>query len=306
MNTTTSHAAIIEAQGLRKQYGAFSALDDVSFQILPGRIVGLIGPNGAGKTSLLKGILGLSNLDGNLSVLGLKPMKDRTKLLEQVSFIADTATLPQWLKVNQAVDYVAGVHPRFNREKAQTFLAKTNIKPKSRIKELSKGMVTQLHLALVMAIDSKLLVLDEPTLGLDIIYRKQFYASLLEDYFDEEKTILITTHQVEEIENLLTDVLFIDRGRIVLDSSMDDISEQFCQLTVSTAMKQKLLDEGFHPIYEEARLGGASLLFEGVDSKALSAFGKNHTPSIADLFVAKVGASNKGSTTKNHDQEARR
>lgn len=298
MKTTTNHAAIIEAQGLHKQYGDFKALNDVSFRILPGRIVGLIGPNGAGKTSLLKGILGLSTLDGGLSVLGLKPMKDRTKLLEQVSFIADTAILPSWLKVHQAIEYVAGVHPRFNREKAQAFLAKTTINPKSRIKALSKGMITQLHLALVMAIDSKLLVLDEPTLGLDIMYRKQFYSSLLEDYFDEQKTILITTHQVEEVENLLTDVLFIDRGHLVLDSSMDDISQRFCQLSVSTEGRHQVLEAGFRPIYEETRLGGASLLFEGVDPETLAAFGKLHTPSIADLFVAKVSSANE----RRHDE----
>lgn len=280
--------AVVDAEAVYKKYGDFTALDGVNMKIESGRIVGLIGPNGAGKTTLLKGILGLSSVDGQLQVLGLDPVKERTKLLEQVSFIADTAILPRWLKVKQAVDYVAGVHPKFDRSKAEYFLEKTNIRPNSRVGQLSKGMVTQLHLALVMAIDSKLLVLDEPTLGLDIIYRKEFYSSLLEDYFDENKTILITTHQVEEIENILTDVIFIDQGRLVLNTPMEDISNHFCQLSVSATKKQEVLEAGFVPMHEIPRLGGSAMLFEGASVEALSAFGEVTVPAIADLFVAKV------------------
>jgi ABC-2 type transport system ATP-binding protein len=278
--------AIINAQGIRKSYGKKIALDDVSITIPVGRIVGLIGPNGAGKTTLLKGILGLANVDGSLQVLGLNPFSDRVKLLEQVSFIADTAILPRWIKVKEALDYVEGVHPKFSREKAMGFLAKTNIGLDSKVKSLSKGMVTQLHLALIMAIDSKLLVLDEPTLGLDIIYRKQFYEALLNDYYDEQKTILITTHQVEEIEGLLTDLVFINDGKILLNSPMDEIANRFFELHVDAPMKEAAL--AFKPIHVRSTLGGFNMVFENIASEELQSLGKVTTPSIADLFVAKM------------------
>ncbi|WP_082354144.1 ATP-binding cassette domain-containing protein [Marinagarivorans algicola] len=281
---------IIKAESLNKSYGAFKALDNVSFTVGAGKIVGLIGPNGAGKTTLLKSILGLTAVEGSLEVLGLNPKVQRTALIEQVSFIADTAILPRWLKVSQAVEYVDGVHPRFNREKAQQFLNKTTIKPNSKIGQLSKGMITQLHLALVMAIDSQILVLDEPTLGLDIIYRKQFYSSLLADYFDGQKTIVITTHQVEEVENILTDLIFIDRGQLVLNTPIDTVGEQFCELAVTTAAKEAVRAAGFKPLYEQMRLGGASLIFEGVSAAQLAVYGEVSVPSIADLFVAKMSS----------------
>ena len=288
MNTDFKNEFIVKATGVNKRYGSHQALNNINFTIEPGRIVGLIGPNGAGKTTLLKGLLGLASVDGELNVLGLNPAKQRTQLIEQVSFIADTAIMPRWLKVSQAVDYVAGVHPRFNREKAQHFLAKTNIKSNSRISALSKGMITQLHLALVMAIDSRLLVLDEPTLGLDIVYRKQFYNALLSDYFDEQKTIVITTHQVEEIENILTDLMFINRGELVLDLPMDSVGERFTELSVTNAQKAEVEQAGYRPISVQQRLGGVNMLFENVASDLLAPFGQVRTPSIADLFVAKV------------------
>ncbi len=278
--------AIIDAQGICKSYGKKTVLDNVSLKIPAGRIVGLIGPNGAGKTTLLKGILGLANVDGSLQVLGVNPFSDRVKLLEQVSFIADTAILPRWIKVVEALDYVEGVHPKFSREKAMGFLAKTNISLNSKVKSLSKGMVTQLHLALIMAIDSKLLVLDEPTLGLDIIYRKQFYEALLNDYYDAQKTILITTHQVEEIEGLLTDLVFIHDGKILLNSSMDDIATKFVELHIDAAMRESAL--AFNPIHVRTTLGGFNMVFENVVPEDLQALGKVTTPSIADLFVAKM------------------
>ncbi len=283
--------ALIDAKGIRKYYGDECVLQDVNLSIEAGRIVGLIGPNGAGKTTLLKGILGLAPVQGELSVMGFDPIKQRTRLLQEVSFVADIAILPRWLKVKQAVDYVAGVHPRFNREKAQRFLSQTSIKQKSKVGDLSKGMVAQLHLALIMAIDSRLLVLDEPTLGLDIIYRKQFYSTLLNDYFDSDKTIVITTHQVEEIENILTDILFIQDGKIVLDSSMESLAERFLALQVTSTQKQALLDAGLRPISESARLGGSILLFENVSKTALSEYGEIQMPSVADVFVAKMGSS---------------
>ena len=278
--------AIIDAQGICKTYGKKIALDNVTLQIPAGRIVGLIGPNGAGKTTLLKGILGLANVDGNLQVLGLNPFTDRVKLLEQVSFIADTAILPRWIKVSEALDYVEGVHPKFSREKALGFLAKTNIGLDSKVKSLSKGMLTQLHLALIMAIDSKLLVLDEPTLGLDIIYRKQFYEALLNDYYDAQKTILITTHQVEEIEGLLTDLIFINDGKILLESSMDDISNKFVELQIDATAKEAAL--AYKPIHVRTTLGGFNMVFEDTSPDELRALGKVTTPSVADLFVAKM------------------
>jgi len=278
--------AIIDAQGISKSYGKKIALDNVSLKIPAGRIVGLIGPNGAGKTTLLKGILGLASVEGRLQVLGLNPFTDRVKLLENVSFIADTAILPHWIKVSEALDYVAGVHPKFNREKAMVFLAKTNIALDSKVKSLSKGMVTQLHLALIMAIDSKLLVLDEPTLGLDIIYRKQFYEALLNDYYDSQKTILITTHQVEEIEGLLTDLIFINDGKILLEVAMDEIPNIFTELQVDLSTKEAAL--ALKPMHVRTTLGGFSMVFENASVDELGTLGKVTTPSVADLFVAKM------------------
>jgi len=278
--------AIISAKNVSKKFGTKLALNNINFTVPEGSVLGLIGPNGAGKTTLLKGVLGLADVEGDLQVLGMNPHKERVALLEQVSFIADTATLPRWMRVENLLDYVAGVHARFNREKCRGFLAKTNIDPKSKVKELSKGMVTQLHLALIMAIDSKLLVLDEPTLGLDIIYRKQFYESLLNDYYDEKKTIVITTHQIEEIEGVLTDLMFINKGEIVLDVSMEAILDQFVELQVDADKKAEALALG--PIHIRNRLGGCSLIYENPDRTKLQTLGKMLTPSLADLFVAKI------------------
>lgn len=278
--------AIIHAQGICKTYSKKVALDNINLTIPAGRIVGLIGPNGAGKTTLLKGILGLSSVDGDLQVLGLNPFTERVKLLENVSFIADTAILPRWIKVSEALDYVEGVHPKFSREKAMAFLAKTNIALNSKVRNLSKGMVTQLHLALIMAIDSKLLVLDEPTLGLDIIYRKQFYESLLNDYYDAQKTIVITTHQVEEIEGILTDLVFINNGKIILEIAMDELPTKFIELQVDANTRDAAL--AFNPIHVRTMLGGFSMIFENVDAAQLQCLGKTITPSVADLFVAKM------------------
>jgi ABC-2 type transport system ATP-binding protein len=282
--------AVIHAQGIRKSYGKKIALDNVDLIIPAGRIVGLIGPNGAGKTTLLKGILGLATVEGSLNVLGLNPFKDRVKLLEDVSFIADTAILPSWIKVSEALDYIEGVHPKFNREKAMSFLAKTKITPDNKVKSLSKGMVTQLHLALIMAIDSKLLVLDEPTLGLDIIYRKQFYESLLNDYYDAQKTIVITTHQVEEIEGILTDLIFINDGKILLETAMDELPNRFVELQIDANTKQAAL--AHNPIHVRTTLGGFTMMFENADVTQLQPLGKLTTPSVADLFVAKMQPTN--------------
>jgi ABC-2 type transport system ATP-binding protein len=279
-------ATLIDAQGLTKRYGATAALDGASFKVESGRIVGLIGPNGAGKTTALKAILGLARCQGSLQVLGLDPYRDRDALAERVSFIADVAVLPRWLKVQQAVDFVAGVHPRFRPDRCQAFLDRTNIRRTSRIKELSKGMITQLHLALVMAIDAQLLVLDEPTLGLDILSRKQFYDSLLSDYMDAEKTILVTTHQVEEIENILTDLLFIDRGRIVLDLPMDEVPAHYVQLFAAPGQADAA--RALKPLSERQLLGRNVFLFENADPAALAALGEVRHPSVADLFVAKL------------------
>lgn len=278
--------AVIHAQGIRKSYGKKIALDNVDLTIPAGRIIGLIGPNGAGKTTLLKGILGLAQVEGSLQVLGLNPFTDRVKLLEDISFIADTAILPSWIRVSEALDYIEGVHPKFSREKALSFLAKTKITPDNKVKSLSKGMVTQLHLALIMAIDSKLLVLDEPTLGLDIIYRKQFYESLLNDYYDAQKTIVITTHQVEEIEGILTDLIFINDGKILLETTMDELPNRFVELQVEAGEKQAAL--AHNPIHVRTILGGFSMVFENADANQLRALGKVTTPSVADLFVAKM------------------
>lgn len=278
--------AVIDAKGIYKSYGKKIALDHVDLSIPAGRIVGLIGPNGAGKTTLLKGILGLASVEGDLRVLDLNPFSERVKLLENVSFIADTAILPRWLKVSEALEYIEGVHPKFIREKAMSFLARTQIKLTSKVKDLSKGMVTQLHLALIMAIDSKLLVLDEPTLGLDILYRKQFYEALLNDYYDAQKTILITTHQVEEIEGILTDLIFINNGKVLLEIAMENLPEKFIQLQVDLAQRDAAL--ALNPIYTRAVLGGFIMIFEDGDLRQLEALGRVSTPSVADLFVAKM------------------
>ena len=278
--------SIISAQGLHKTYGEKVALENINLQIPAGRIVGLIGPNGAGKTTLLKGILGLDTVEGDLRVLGMNPFLDRVKLLEDVSFIADTAILPRWIRVCEVIEYVEGVHPKFSREKAMEFLSKTKISMADKVKSLSKGMVTQLHLALIMAIDSKLLVLDEPTLGLDIIYRKRFYESLLNDYYDAQKTVLITTHQVEEIEGILTDLIFINDGKILLEMAMDDLPNRFSELQVDASNKEAALS--LNPIYVRSILGGFSLIFENINHAQLEPLGKITVPSVADLFVAKM------------------
>jgi len=278
--------AVIHARNLRKQYKNKAALDGVNFELPAGRIVGLIGPNGAGKTTALKAILGLVPFEGELSVLGLDPRTERDELMKQVCFIADVAVLPRWIRVSQAIDFVEGVHPRFDRRKCEEFLKHTQIKRNSRVKELSKGMIVQLHLALVMAIDAKLLVLDEPTLGLDILYRKQFYQNLLEQYFDEEKTILITTHQVEEIEHILTDLLFIRDGKISLSTSMDDMAERFVELMVPA--EQADAARALKPIDERQVFGKSVMLFDGVPRTQLAQLGETRTPGIADLFVASM------------------
>lgn len=278
--------AIINAQGVCKSYGKKVALDNINLTVSPGRILGLIGPNGAGKTTLLKGILGLAPVQGSLQVLGMNPFTDRVKLLNDVSFIADTAILPRWIKVSEVLEYVEGVHPNFKRDKALGFLAKTNIDQNSKVKDLSKGMLTQLHLGLIMAIDSKLLVLDEPTLGLDILFRKQFYESLLNDYYDAQKTIVITTHQVEEIESILTDLVFISDGKILLEIAMDDLPEKFAELQVNASEKDAALK--LSPIHTRTILGGFSMIFENPNREQLVTLGKLSTPSVADLFVAKM------------------
>jgi ABC-2 type transport system ATP-binding protein len=278
---------VIDARGLRKAFGATVALDGVNLQVEEGRILGLIGPNGAGKSTALNAILGLTQYQGELKVLGRDPWVARDQLMRDVCFIADVAVLPRWLRVSQALDYVAGVHPRFDRSKAEGFLAKTAIKRASKVRELSKGMVTQLHLALVMAIDAKLLVLDEPTLGLDILYRKQFYDSLLNDYFDRSRTIVVTTHQVEEVQHVLTDLMFINRGRIVLDCSMEEFES--CYVEVMVNPEQVGAARALKPIHERQVFGRSILLFEHGDRQQLAGLGEVHTPSIADVFVAVMG-----------------
>jgi ABC-2 type transport system ATP-binding protein len=279
--------ASIEARGLRKTFGTTIALDGVDLHVEEGRILGLIGPNGAGKTTALNAVLGLTSFQGELRVLGLDPWSERDRLVRDVCFIADVAVLPRWLRVSQALDYVAGVHPRFDRAKAEGFLAKTTIKRTSKIRELSKGMVAQLHLALVMAIDAKLLVLDEPTLGLDILYRKQFYDSLLNDYFDRSRTIVVTTHQVEEIQEVLTDLMFINRGRIVLSCSMEEFELRYAEAMVKP--EHVAAARALQPIHERQVFGRSILLFDRVDRQQLAALGEVRTPSIADLFVAVMG-----------------
>ena len=276
--------ACIEARGLRKAYGATVALDSVDLRVDAGRILGLIGPNGAGKTTALNAIVGLTPFQGELKVLGRDPWSERDRLMRDVCFIADVAVLPRWMRVSQALDYVAGVHPRFDRTKAEGFLAKTDIRRASKVRELSKGMVTQLHLALVMAIDAKLLVLDEPTLGLDLLYRKQFYDSLLNDYFDGGRTIVLTTHQVEDVQHVLTDLMFIHRGRIVLNCSMEEFESRYLEVTVNP--EQVAAARAFKPIRERQVFGRSILLFDRADRRQLAALGEARTPSIADLFVA--------------------
>jgi ABC-2 type transport system ATP-binding protein len=281
--------AVIEARGLSKSYGKTRALDGVSFTVEQGRIVGLIGPNGAGKTTAMKALLGLTSFEGELRVLGRDPYMDRDELMRDVCFIADVAVLPRWIRVSQALDFVAGVHPRFERRRAEEFLKKTDIRMNSRVRELSKGMVTQLHLALILAIDARVLVLDEPTLGLDLLYRRQFYDTLLNDYFDKERTILLTTHQVEEIENLLTDVIFINHGHIALAASVEKLAEQYVQVTVAPDKAGRARE--LKPFYEREVFGRTAMIFEGRPARDLGALGDVRTPSIADLFVAKVQGS---------------
>ena len=275
---------IVHARNISKRYGATSALDGVRFDIEAGRIVGLIGPNGAGKTTALKAILGLTDVEGELSVLGLDPRKQRAELMEQVCFIADVAVLPRWIRVSEAIEFVSGVHPRFSREKCEAFLAHTKIKPGMRVRELSKGMIVQLHLALVMAIDARLLVLDEPTLGLDILYRKSFYESLLADYFDENKTIIVTTHQVEEVEHILTDLVFINNGKIALAATMDEVGERYAEVMVNPDKAEAA--RALKPLNERQIFGKSIFLFDGIERARLATLGELHKPSVADLFVA--------------------
>lgn len=279
-------SSLIEARGVSKSYGNVRAVDNVNFTIEKGRITGLIGPNGAGKTTLLKAMLGLTDCEGSLSVLGLDPFRQRRELMQNICFIADVAVLPRWIRVDQMLDFVEAVHPKFTRKRAEELLRETKIPPKAKVKELSKGMVTQLHLSIITAVDATLLVLDEPTLGLDIIFRKEFYRNLLSDYFDEERTILITTHQVEEIENLLTDVMFINNGKIVLDTSMDAVAENYVELLASTENSERARE--YRPIFERDVFGKSVLTFENVDRDKLRELGELRTPDIADLFVAKV------------------
>ncbi len=277
---------IIQAQGLTKRFGRHTAVDDVSFSVAAGRIVGLIGPNGAGKTTVLRSVLGLCPFEGQLQVLGLDPYRQRDQLMQQVCFIADVATLPSWLRVDQSIEFLSKVHPRFSAERARGFLQKTEIDSSARVRHLSKGMIVQLHLSLVMAIDARLLILDEPTLGLDLLYRKNFYEALLTDYFDAQRTILVTTHQVEEIERILTDVMFIRRGRLVLDATMEQVDDQFAEVLVHPDQVQAA--EQLGPVHQRELFGKRLFLFEGVEREQLHAVGEVHRPSIADLFVAKM------------------
>jgi ABC-2 type transport system ATP-binding protein len=282
--------ACIEARGLRKTFGRTVALDGIDLRIEDGRIVGVIGPNGAGKTTALNALLGLIPYDGHLRVLGRDPWRERDQLMRDVSFIADVAVLPRWARVSQLLDYVAGVHPRFNRTSAEEFLSKTSIRRDSKVRTLSKGMVTQLHLAIIMAIDARLLVLDEPTLGLDILFRKQFYDSLLNHYFDLTRTIVVATHQVEEVQHILTDLVFIDRGRIVFQCSMDELESRYAEVVVKP--DQRLAAEALKPMHQRQVLGRSVLLFDGVERTRLAEFGEVRTPSISDLYLAVVGDRN--------------
>ena len=280
----------IEAHGLHKSYGSSVALNSIDLNVAEGRILGLIGPNGAGKTTLLNAILGLTSFQGSLNVLGRNPWTQRDQLMNDVAFVADVAVLPRWMRVSDAIDYVAGIHPRFDRAKAETFLARTTIKRTSKVRELSKGMVAQLHLALVMSIDAKLLVLDEPTLGLDILFRKQFYDSLLNDYFDHHRTILVTTHQIDEIQYILTDLLFIDRGNLVFGCSMEDFDTRYLELIVNPG--QLPAARALKPIQERQTFGRSILLYDRVPREQLAPLGDLRTPTIADVFVAFVGQPN--------------
>jgi ABC-2 type transport system ATP-binding protein len=278
--------SLVTATNVSKRYGDVHAVDNVSFEIDKGKIMGLFGPNGAGKTTLLKAVLGLTDCEGQLSVLGLDPFKQRKELMQNICFIADVAVLPRWIKVSQLLDFMEATHPNFTRSRSEELLSQTKVRKNAKVRELSKGMVTQLHLSIIAAIDAKLLVLDEPTLGLDIIFRKEFYSNLLSDYFDGERTILITTHQVEEIENLMTDIMFIHDGRILLDSSMEALPDTYTELTTSGENADKARQLG--PIYERDVFGKKVMTFEGVSKEQLEGLGEPHTPSVADLFVAKV------------------
>lgn len=278
--------SVVSARNVSKSYGSIRAIDDVSFDIEKGKITGLIGPNGAGKTTLLKAVLGLTDCRGSLSVLGLDPFRQRKELMQNICFIADIAVLPRWIRVTQLLDFIEAVHPRFSRSRAEELLSQTKVRPDAKVRELSKGMVTQFHLSIITAIDAKLLVLDEPTLGLDILFRKEFYGNLLNDYFDGERTILITTHQVEEIENLLTDIMFINDGKIVLDASMEDLPERYVELLASTENAEEA--RRLKPIYEREVFGKKVLMFEGVNRDRLQGMGEVRTPGVADLFVAKI------------------
>ena len=283
-------SAIIKASGLRRHYGKTRALDGIDLDIPEGRIVGLIGPNGAGKTTALKAILGLGHYQGELSVLGLDPSRERDRLMQDVCFIADVAVLPRWARVDRLIDLTEQLHPNFSRERCLKFLADTQIRPNSRVRALSKGMVVQLHLALVMAIDARLLVLDEPTLGLDILFRKRFYSNLLNDYFDEDRTIIITTHQVEEVEHILTDLIFIKNGQLILNSTMDAIHQRYTELMVKPDQVEAARALG--PLNERQMFGRHILLFDGVPMDQLQALGETHRPSVADLFVAMMSDEN--------------
>ncbi len=278
---------VVEARGLTRRFGSFTAVDKVDLSIGSGSVLGLIGPNGAGKTTLLRSLLGLSAYSGELSVLGRDPLRERARLMEEVSFIADTAVLPRWMRVSDLLDYTAGVHSRFDRGLAEQLLAATDVGLKKRIQTLSKGMVVQLHLALVMAIDARLLVLDEPTLGLDLLFRKRFYEQLIADYYDQERTIIISTHQVDEVQHLLTDVIFIDRGRILLSRSMQEIEENFVQLNAVGEALPRALE--IPHLGSHAILGGRAIIYDGVGREALKPLGELRTPSVSDLFVAMLG-----------------
>ena len=291
--------ATIEARGLRKTFGTTVALDGIDLRVEEGRILGMIGPNGAGKTTALNAILGLTSYEGELKVLGRDPWTARDELMREVSFIADVAVLPRWIRVSKLLEYVAGVHPRFDRAKAENFLAKTTVKLASKVRQLSKGMIAQLHLAIVMAIDAKLLVLDEPTLGLDILFRKQFYDSLLNDYFDRSRTIVVTTHQVEEVQDVLTDLMFIDRGRIVLECSMEEFDSRYVEVMVNP--EHLFAARALNPMHERPVFGRSVLLFDRVDHEQLAALGEVRRPSIADLFVAVMSPPSSG----NHATQAR-
>jgi ABC-2 type transport system ATP-binding protein len=279
---------VIEARGLRKAFGTTVAVDGINLHVEEGRILGLIGPNGAGKSTALNAILGLTQYQGELRVLGRDPWTERNQLMRDVCFIADVAVLPRWMRVSQALEFLSGVHPRFDRAKAEGFLAKTTIKPRNKVRELSKGMVTQLHLALVMAIDARLLVLDEPTLGLDLLYRKQFYDSLLNDYFDRTRTIVVTTHQVEEVQHVLTDLMFINRGRIVLSCTMDEFESRYLEVMVHP--ENLAAARAFKPILERQVFGRSLLLFDHLNREQAAGLGEVRTPNIADVFVAVMGS----------------